>query len=162
MFKHIIFLTCIIIAQTTHIFSQDNDEFVYIGHGPYTKENKYKLKQKGSTQYQFLFGYLKSHQDSIQLKIGLSFGLQFSINSKNENNSTTHIKVKWVLPDKMKAEGQLGESNVILYDVAVTNNEPSIIGLTLTGEEDLIPGNWVLYITYGPDKEYVQNFYLYK
>ncbi len=159
--KHI--LSFIFLIYNLLLFSQDN-EFVLVGYGSYENIGKklYTYKQgENLRNFASIKDSLTANQDNIKLKLGIHFGLEFMIQSK-DSSGTTNIKVKWEFPQKLDVTGKSNKENVLLYDFALLNNKYRRVGLELKEPDDLIPGIWTLSITYAADKTYVQKFYLYE
>ncbi len=154
MNKLIVFIC--LFSLNTNLFGQDHVEFIPMEYGEFKNPHVYLTttqKAGGKLMYADKTGLIIP-TDSIQLKIGLHFGVKFMLKSK-DSTGTTILKIKWKI---IHLDGK--EENEI-YDYAENNNKPVGVAMVLQEEEDLIPGTYILELTYATDKTFSQTFYLY-
>lgn len=152
------FILTILSCVSLIAYSQDI-EFELLGYGVFKDPTKFVVKHPDHKEALVEPGNpIQYNVDSLELKKGLEFGIDYQINIENPTENPYMI-VRWKLPGMIEFNGN--NTDELMYEFAVLPNVGQRISLELTTDEEMIPGVWTLQIEYEAGKFFEKEFTLY-
>ncbi len=142
------------------LFSQE-PTFVLLGYGEYKDPVVFTTKRKNSFKEATIKPQraLQEFKDTIPLKLGVEFGIDYNLITKDTNdNSMSHVIVKWIIPKEVEIDGKM--QNYFFHEFATPNNKVQRVSIELPTQEELIPGKYTMIFKYSEQGVYQKDFYL--